>query len=113
MRSFKGWLIFTGTCFVLVNIFADFLYDKLFVLAFLLWLALLIGLLILFIIAVKRKTFKRCGALLSVFLIFSFYNLVADDLIEKFKSPIVLKARLTDDLSGVTLILRQKLYDLS
>jgi hypothetical protein len=107
IKNSRALLIFTvisGIFLLLSYYLQDFLFDKIWI--FCLFPIFIFGLLFLslYVIAFKRKSIKAIifgGLILLIFVA----SLIYDS--ELFKSKVILKARLIDDLSSINLILRE------
>jgi len=106
--SSKFWLLLTGFCFVLTNIFTDELFNSsLGIGTVFLWLFLFIVLIIFLISCILKKNNRKYIKFCSLFLIFSLYNPFVGYLHALFDSPVMYEGFLKDDRSGVHLVLRK------
>jgi hypothetical protein len=103
-NKYRTWAIAWGAAFLIFYLFLDSFFDKIWVLSFI--LLLLFGL-VFIIVAVKglmKKVRFMPIVIAGVILTIAAVEIAKS---ETFKSPIILKAALKDDLSVIYLVLRK------
>ena len=102
--KFQKWTIVLGTLFLLTYLFQDFLYERMWVISFLLMLLFAIAFVVVFIVGLIKKDKSVIPILIVIMATVAVTETLKS---ETFKSDKILYATLHDDRSAINLTLRK------
>jgi hypothetical protein len=108
MTVFKGgiqkWTLILGTLFLLTYLFQDFLFERMWLLSFILMLLFSVTFIVVFIIGLIKKRKRVIPILIAIISTVAVTEVLKS---EAFKSHKILYATLDDDRSAINLTLRE------